>query len=130
MRTRILRGDPKGRLQRFNRKIGLLITKAVGTMWAAYGFALLTFVSLPSAIKSRDPLIIVSWIAQTFLQLVLLAVIMVGQGIASEKTERTIQETHEIAALELAEIKAIAKELHVHIVPTETLSSNSGEETF
>ena len=48
-------------------------------MWCAYMFAALALVSLPDAIHGgRAPLI--AWVAQTFLQLVLLSVIMVGQA--------------------------------------------------
>ncbi len=60
---------------RFNDRLADLITRVVGTMWAFYLFTLLALVSLPSVLKSGDPVIIVSWVAQTFLQLVLLAVL-------------------------------------------------------
>lgn len=63
------------------------ITNVVGTMWCAYAFAALTLVSLPSALSSGDPLTIVSWVAQTFLQLVLLPVIMVGQAVEAKHRE-------------------------------------------
>jgi hypothetical protein len=74
-----------------NERIGLGITKRVGSMWAAYVFACLSLVSLPAAIASGDELIIVAWIAQTFLQLVLLPIIIVGQNIqAKTADERAI----------------------------------------
>src|SRR5437016_2910334 len=63
----------------FNGKLGLLITTVVGTMWAAYLFTIIALVSLPSALRSHDS-IILAWIAQTFLQLVLLPIIIVGQN--------------------------------------------------
>jgi hypothetical protein len=47
-------------------------------MWCVYAFAALAFVSLPAAIMSSNPVIIVSWLSQTFLQLVLLSIIIVG----------------------------------------------------
>jgi hypothetical protein len=49
-------------------------------MWCAYAFAALAIVSLPSAINARSAVVLVSWISQTFLQLVLLSVIIVGQN--------------------------------------------------
>ena len=64
---------------RFNRTLSVKITRAVGTMWCAYAFALLAFVSLPSAIRSGNLVTLVSWISQTFLQLVLLSIIIVGR---------------------------------------------------
>jgi len=66
-------------LSRFNGRLGLAITNRVGTMWAAYLFFALTLVSLPSALASGNTLVIVSWVAQTFLQLVLLPIIIVGR---------------------------------------------------
>lgn len=58
-----------------NSRLADLITAAVGTMWAFYVFTLLALVSLPSVIQSANAVVIVGWIAQTFLQLVLLAVL-------------------------------------------------------
>lgn len=56
-------------------------------MWCAYAFALLTLISLPAAIKSGDPIIIVAWIAQTFMQLVLLPIIIVGQNVQAAASD-------------------------------------------
>lgn len=98
----------------------------VSTMWCAYIFAAIALVSLPGAIKSGNTVVIVSWIAQTFLQLVLLSIIMVGQDVASASVEQKINETHEaslgefelakearsIANQELAELKEISLEVH------------------
>ena len=68
-------------------KMGLIITRGVGTMIAAILFTILACVSLPAAISSHNAIIIVAWIAQTFLQLVLLPIIMVGQNIQSKHAE-------------------------------------------
>ena len=68
-----------------NDRIARAITAAVGTMWCAYVFAALALVSLPSVIRTGDPVQIVGWTAQTFLQLVLLSVILVGQRLAEER---------------------------------------------
>lgn len=69
-----------GEVEGFNAKFAVLITRAVGTMACAYVFAGIALISLPDAIKAGRPAII-SWIAQTFLQLVLLSIIMVGQSV-------------------------------------------------
>lgn len=50
-------------------KLGLFITTIVVTMWAAYLFTILALASLPAAISTGSQLIIVAWIARTFLQL-------------------------------------------------------------
>lgn len=110
----------------FNEKLAAKITSGVATMWCAYAFAIIALVSLPSAIKSGDVITIVSWVAQTFLQLVLLSIIMVGQNVGSKSLEQKINETHEaslgefelakearrFAQQELAELKNITSEIH------------------
>lgn len=63
-------------------------------MWAAIIFSVLALISLPAALATNDPVVIVAWVAQTFLQLVLLPIIMVGQNVHSRKTERRDNETH------------------------------------
>jgi hypothetical protein len=77
-----------------NGKIGVLITTVVGTMWAAYLFTLLALVSLPAALQSHDRIIIVAWVAQTFLQLVLLPVIIVGQNVQARAADKRSQQTY------------------------------------
>ncbi|GAC1386415.1 MAG: hypothetical protein NVS1B7_5100 [Candidatus Saccharimonadales bacterium] len=68
-------------------RFGFVITRAVGTMIAAMLFTGLALISLPAALKTHDKIVIVAWIAQTFLQLVLLPIIMVGQNIQGKHTE-------------------------------------------
>jgi hypothetical protein len=75
-----------GEVEGFNAKVALLITRSVGTMACAYLFAAIALISLPDAIKAGRPAII-SWIAQTFLQLVLLSIIMVGQAVQSAASD-------------------------------------------
>jgi len=77
----------------FNGRFALLITSAVGTMWCAYLFAIIAFISLPVAITGGTATLI-SWIAQTFLQLVLLSVIMVGQKVAAGASDKQAEETY------------------------------------
>jgi hypothetical protein len=94
-----------------NQKLGLGITKSVGTMWAAYVFFAITLVSLPAVIIKGDPVLIVSWIAQTFLQLVLLPIIIVGQNIQAAAAEKRAIMTYEDAAAVLEESIQIQKHL-------------------
>ena len=74
---------------------GLKITLIVGTMWCAVGFAVLATLSLPAAIRSGDLIIIVGWVAQTFLQLVLLPVIIVGQNVQAKAADERSQLTYD-----------------------------------
>ena len=86
-----------GRISRWNTRFGLAITIGVGSMWAAYVFTFIALVSLPSAVKSHDRIIIVSWIAQTFLQLVLLPIIIVGQNVQAAAADKRAQATFDDA---------------------------------
>ena len=80
----------------FNGRLAIFITNAVGTMWCAYVFAVIALVSLPEAIRGGTaPLI--AWIAQTFLQLVLLSVIMVGQKVAAAASDKQALQTYQDA---------------------------------
>ena len=97
------------RENRFNEWLAIHITKLVGTMWCAYAFAILAFISLPAAIRGGTATLI-SWIAQTFLQLVLLSIIMVGQNIAAKKSDRQLEQTYRDSE-ELLKINAGMQEL-------------------
>jgi hypothetical protein len=80
-------------------------------MWAAYVFFALTVISLPAVIMTGELVLIVSWIAQTFLQLVLLPIIIVGQNIQAAAAERRAVMTYEDAAAVLDEAVKIQKHL-------------------
>src|SRR5271154_4837298 len=98
-----------GPLARFNARAGLFITVVVGTMWAAYLFTLLAIVSLPSALGTGNKIVIVAWIAQTFLQLVLLPIIIVGQNVQAAASDKRAEDTYKDAAAVLQEAIEIQK---------------------
>lgn len=77
-----------------NAKIAVFLTNMVGSMWCAYVFAVLALIGLPAALRPGGEGII-AWIAQTFLQLVLLSVIMVGQNVQSEASDARAQRTYD-----------------------------------
>jgi hypothetical protein len=79
-----------------NGRIAMLITNAVGTMWCAYVFAAIALISLPAAIQAGTAALI-AWIAQTFLQLVLLSVIMVGQKVSAAASDKQALQTYKDA---------------------------------
>ena len=93
---------------RLNARIAVGITKTVGSMWCAYAFALLAFISLPAAIASQNSIIIVAWIAQTFLQLVLLPIIMVGQNVQAAASDKRADSDHKT----LLAIHMLTREVH------------------
>jgi hypothetical protein len=80
----------------FNGRVAILITNMVGTMWCAYAFAALALISLPQAIQGGVATL-VAWIAQTFLQLVLLSVIMVGQKVSAAASDKQALQTYKDA---------------------------------
>ncbi len=80
----------------FNNWLAVKITNIVGTMWCAYAFSIIALISLPDAIKGGRSTLI-AWIAQTFLQLVLLSIIMVGQKVAAAKSDRQLDQTYQDA---------------------------------
>lgn len=82
------------RYTRFNSWLGLRITNGVGSMTCAYAFTVLALVSLPAAIESRSLIVIVAWIAQTLIQLVLLSIILFGQGLQSQAADARSEATY------------------------------------
>jgi len=87
--TRIHHPNP---FLRFNAHAGLIITVIVGTMWCAYVFAAIALISLPDNIHSTQNLIL--WISSSFLQLVLLPIIIVGQNIQARASDKRAEDTY------------------------------------
>jgi hypothetical protein len=104
-----------------NGRIGLTITVIVGTMWAAYLFALLALVSLPDTLAQAGinigftlgagTILLVAWISQAFLQLVLLPVIIVGQNIQAKAADKRSESTYKDAEAVLHEAMQIQAHL-------------------
>ena len=97
--------------QRFNAWFAVKVTNGVGTMWCAYAFAALALVSLPAALGSGNADTIVSWVSQTFLQLVLLSVIIVGQNVLATAADKRSEATYNDADAVLHEAVKIQEHL-------------------
>jgi hypothetical protein len=86
----------KGELEAsgFNTRIAVGLTKSVGTMWTAYSFAVLAIVGLLAIIGWLPPLVVVlvAWLSQTFLQLVFLPILSVGQNVLGRHAELMAEE--------------------------------------
>ena len=95
-----------------NGKIALVLTTVVGTMWCAYAFAALAFVALPSALKDGSVLALIQWISQTFIQLVMLSVIMVGQNILGRASDKRAEMTYKDADATFHE----AEQIQAHLI--------------
>lgn len=100
------------RLGRINARLALGITAAVGTMTCGYLFAVLALVSLPAAVASKSAIVIVAWIAQTFLQLVLLPIIIVGQNVQARAADARAEQTFADVEALLHELDQIRQHLH------------------
>jgi hypothetical protein len=98
--------EAMGEVEGFNAKFAVLITRLVGTMWCAYLFGLIALIGLGPALKPGGEGII-AWIAQTFLQLVLLSVIMVGQNVQALASDARSANTYKDA-------EAILDRLDIH----------------
>jgi hypothetical protein len=95
--VRGLRGEVQ-RANGVNAKIAVFLTNIVGSMWCAYVFAIIALIGLRPALRPGGEGII-AWIAQTFLQLVLLSVIMVGQNVQSVASDIRSQHTYDDTVL-------------------------------
>lgn len=95
---------------RFNSRLAMLTTKAVGTMWCAYIFAIFDCLALPTAIKGST-YGIVQWVASFFLQLVLLSIIMVGQSNQGAASDARAEQTFKDAESILSECLELQKHL-------------------
>ena len=106
-------------MKKFNDWLALKITDAVGSMWCAYVFTAIALISLPAAIATHNLITIVSWVAQTFLQLVLLSVILKGQNIQGERSETVIARIND----NTVKTEAIASKIAENTEKTEVLTA-------
>jgi hypothetical protein len=110
--------------QRFNAAVGLRITVLVGTMLCAYVFAAIALISLPSNIHSTQTLIL--WISSSFLQLVLLPIIIVGQNIQAKASDKRSEDTYNDAAAILHEALQIQHHLEAQDEAIERILASVG----
>jgi hypothetical protein len=102
-----------------NGKIALILTTIVGTMWCAYAFAILALVALPFALpgaKQGDQttggvMQMIQWVSQTFIQLTMLSVIMVGQNILARSSDKRADMTYKDADATFHEAEEIQSHL-------------------
>lgn len=106
------------RYQRVNKRLALFITANVGTMSCFWLFCVLSLLALPATLvaahvlapgelipaflSSTGFILVITWIAQTFFQLVLLPALMVGQNLQSQAADaraaKTFEDVESIAA--------------------------------
>ena len=106
---------------RFNARLGLAITIVVGTMWCAYVFAGIALISLKDNLGSTQALIL--WISSSFLQLVLLPIIIVGQNIQAKAADKRSEDTYNDADAILHEALQIQQHLEAQDAELERILS-------
>jgi uncharacterized membrane protein YhiD involved in acid resistance len=97
------------RIATINRTIAVWLTSAVGTMWCAYVFAILAVLGFPAPGSSLTAY--VQWTSQTFIQLTMLSVIMVGQQVMEARHNDRHAEQMEHHARHAARLDAIEAHL-------------------
>jgi uncharacterized membrane protein len=122
-----------------NTRIAVGLTQSVGTMWTAYTFAILAIIGLLAILGLLSPIValLVAWISQTFIQLVLLPIIMVGQNVLGRKAElqadeqfnttiKTYHDIEEIMQHLSAQDDQILKQSHmiIHLLRTNGISQD------
>ncbi len=93
-------------MSQFNDWLAARVTSGVATMGCAYIFAVVALWG-GTAVDWSNRLQAVDWISQTFLQLILLSIIMVGQRVLSAASEAQAKEMHDavMEELELAKVE-------------------------
>jgi len=109
----------------FNGTLAKWITEGGGTMGWAYAFGALSLFALPQAIKGGT-LPIIQWISQTFLQLVLLSIIMVGQQVIEAASDKRAARTYDDAEATLHELQQVQAHLAAQDAALETLAERLG----
>jgi uncharacterized membrane protein len=97
----------------FNTQLAVWLTEHVGTMWTAYAFAVLAIIGLFAILGLLSPIValLVAWVSQTFIQLVLLPIIMVGQNVLGRKAELQSDEAYKTTMKTYSDIEAVMKHL-------------------
>ena len=111
-------------MKNFNDWLALRVTNGVATMWCAYIFAGLAVYG-GTGVDWHNSFQIVSWISQTFLQLVLLSIIMVGQKVSSTAADAQAKEMHDTVMQSHTELHELVGNMHEMIAELHANQKNS-----
>ena len=94
-------------------RIAVGLTKTVGTMWTAYSFAVLAIVGLLAILGVLPPLValLIVWASQTFIQLVMLPILSVGQNVLGRHAELMAEEQFNTTMKTFHDIEEIMQHL-------------------
>ena len=96
----------RSRIVSFNDWVAVKVTEYVSTMWCAYAFAVIAVYGAKD-VDWHNSTQAVQWLSQTFIQLVMLAVIMKGQDVQTRKALVEQHEMHDAVMAEHAELDEI-----------------------
>ncbi len=101
------------RVAGFNERLAVFLTKATSTMTCTYLFVCLALLAFPALSAWLGPLvgIYVVWLSQCFIQLVMLPVLSVGQGVLERKAELQADEQFDTTTKIYHDSKQIAAHL-------------------
>jgi len=92
-------------------RVAEAITAGVGTLYCAILFTCISLVSLPSALATHSPVVIVGWISSYFLQLVLLSFLQISQNRSGAHSEaRALLDLH-VNQQSFAKLEAIDRKI-------------------
>lgn len=106
---KVTRAKAEQALTGFNMKIAVVITKGLGTMICAYIFAILAIIGFPGFGATSTQY--VQWVSQTFIQLVALSVLAVGQQVLSKHGELMAEEQYKTTMSTYHDIEQIMQHL-------------------
>jgi uncharacterized membrane protein len=112
----------------FNKAVAIWLTNTVGTMWMFWAFCVWALLSLPAVLSAFAPfahtfppflvkasiIALVAWVAQTFIQLVLLPALMVGQNLQNVAADARAAKTFEDVEAAKQDIERALDLLDVH----------------
>lgn len=111
----------------FNEALAARVTRAVGSMTCAWFFAILAMFGLPSALAPGG-IGLVMWFSTTFLQLVLLSILAVGQQVQAQQAEQhtdALADVHERLDAHADRLHAI----HTHLTKPTPRTGRTRKET-
>lgn len=113
-------------MKKFNTWLAVKITQGMATMWCAYAFLFWSLIPLvwPEAQN------VVFYVSGGIIQLVALSLIMVGQNVIGEASEKRAIETHDCVmqefekqSAEIAELKYLHRAHHAELNELKALQS-------
>jgi hypothetical protein len=95
-----------------NKRLALWVTRNVGTMSAAYVFAIIGAVAIVGTAVGWVVGQVAGAVSSFFIQLVMLPLLMVGQNLLGAKSEQRSAETHDAVMGEIGTLKDLMRDLH------------------